>query len=86
MIRQVQHPREHVVRKQTDVVGEHAEDEPVDKVRDRLRVVPCAALIFGATAATPVAQPRALWERQRIAQAAGLTSGIGRGESGRTDG
>ena len=34
-----QHPREHVVRKQADVVGEHAEDEPVDEVRDRLRLV-----------------------------------------------
>ena len=29
-----QHPREHVVRKQADVVGEHAEDESVDEVRN----------------------------------------------------
>ena len=35
-----------------------------------------AAFIFGVAAATPVAQPRALRERQRIAQAAGLTPGI----------
>ena len=34
-----QHPREHVVWQQTDVVGEHAEDQAVDEVRDRLRVV-----------------------------------------------
>ena len=45
-----------------------------------------AALIFRVAAAAPVAQPRALWERQRIAQAAGLTPGIGRGERGRTGG
>ena len=45
-----------------------------------------ATLIFGVPAATPVAQPRALWERRRIAQAAGLTPGIGRGEWGRTGG
>ena len=38
-----QHPREHVVRQQADVVGEHAEDEPVDEVRDRLRVVAAIA-------------------------------------------
>ena len=31
---------------------------------------------------TPVAQPRALWERQRIAQAAGLTPGIRLGRVG----
>ena len=42
-----QHPREHVVRKQTDVVGEHAEDEPVDEVRDRLRIVPALAQRLG---------------------------------------
>ena len=35
-----QHPREHVVRKQADVVSEHAEDEPVDEVRDRLGSCP----------------------------------------------
>ena len=35
-----QHPREPVVREQTDVVAEHAEDEAVDGVRDRLRIVP----------------------------------------------
>ena len=34
-----QHPREHVARQQADVVGEHAEDEPVDEVGYRLRVV-----------------------------------------------
>ena len=45
-----------------------------------------AAHIFGVAAATPVAQPRALWERQRIAQAAGLTPGIGWGEWGRPGG
>ena len=28
-----QHPREHVVRKQADIVAEHAEDESVDEVR-----------------------------------------------------
>ena len=38
-----QHPREHVVRQQADVVGEHAEDEPVDEVRDRLRIVAAPA-------------------------------------------
>ena len=38
-----QHPREHVVRQQPDVGGEHAEDEPVDEVRDRLRVVAALA-------------------------------------------
>ena len=42
-----QHPREHVVRKQADVVGEHAEDEPVDEVRHRLRVVPALAQRLG---------------------------------------
>ena len=35
-----QHPREHVVREQADVVGEHAEDQAVDEVGDRLRGVP----------------------------------------------
>ena len=35
-----QHPREHVVRQQADVVGEHAEDQAVDEVGDRLRVMP----------------------------------------------
>ena len=35
-----QHPREHVVRQQADVLGEHAEDQAVDEVGDRLRVVP----------------------------------------------
>ena len=39
-----------------------------------------AALIFGDAAPTPVAQPWALWERRRMAQAAG------RGEWGRTGG
>ena len=34
-----QHPREHVAGQQAHVVGEHAEDEPVDEVRDRVRVV-----------------------------------------------
>ena len=34
-----QHPREHVVRQQANVVGEHAEDQAVDEVRDRLRIV-----------------------------------------------
>ena len=38
-----QHPREHMVRQQADVVGEHAEDEPVDEVRDRLRVMAALA-------------------------------------------
>ena len=38
-MRKPQHPREHVVRQQPDVVGEHAEDEPVDEVGHRLRVV-----------------------------------------------
>ena len=38
-----QHPREHVVWKQADVVGEHAEDQPVDEVRDPRRVVPALA-------------------------------------------
>ena len=42
-----QHPREHVVRKQADVVGEHAEDEPVDEVRDRLRFVAALAQRLG---------------------------------------
>ena len=28
-----QHPREHVVRKQADIVAKHAEDESVDEVR-----------------------------------------------------
>ena len=42
-LRMAQHPREHVVRQQADVVGEHAEDEPVDEVRDRLRVVAAIA-------------------------------------------
>ena len=37
--RMPQHPREHVVRQQADVVGEHAEDQPVDEVRHRLRIV-----------------------------------------------
>ena len=37
--RMLQHPREHVPRQQADVVGEHAEDEPVDEMRHRLRVV-----------------------------------------------
>ena len=34
-----QHAREHVIGQQPHVVGEHAEDEPVDEVRDRLRIV-----------------------------------------------
>ena len=34
-----QHPREHVVRQQADVVGEHAEDQAVDEVGDRLGIV-----------------------------------------------
>ena len=42
-LRMAQHPREHVVRQQADVVGEHAEDEPVDEVRDRLRIVAAPA-------------------------------------------
>ena len=42
-----QHPREHVVRKQANVVGEHAEDEPVDEVRDRLRFVTALAQCLG---------------------------------------
>ena len=43
--RMAQHPREHVVRKQADV-GEHAEDETVDEVRDRLRFVTALAQLF----------------------------------------
>ena len=42
-----QHPREHVVRQQADVVGEHAEDQPVDEVGDRRRVVPALAKRLG---------------------------------------
>ena len=42
-----QHPREHMVRKQADVVGEHAEHEPVDEVCDRLRIVPALAQRLG---------------------------------------
>ena len=34
-----QHPREHVVRKQADVVGEHAEDEPIDELLALVRLV-----------------------------------------------
>ena len=34
-----QHPREHVLWQQPNVVGEHAEHQPVDEVRYRLRVV-----------------------------------------------
>ena len=34
-----EHPAEHVVRQQPRVLGEHAEDEPVDEVRDRLGLV-----------------------------------------------
>ena len=35
----VQHPREHAVRQQADVLREHAEHQPVDEMRDRLRIV-----------------------------------------------
>ena len=35
----LQHPREHAVRQQADVFGEHAKHEPVDEVGDRLRFV-----------------------------------------------
>ena len=34
-----QHPGEHVSGQQAHVVGEHAEDEPVDEVRDHGRIV-----------------------------------------------
>ena len=37
--RLLQHPREHVIGQQAHVVGEQAEHEPVDEVRDRVRVV-----------------------------------------------
>ena len=37
--RLLQHPGEHVAGQQAHVVGEHAEDEPVDEVRDRVRVL-----------------------------------------------
>ena len=37
--RLLQHPGEHVAGQQAYVVGEHAEDEPVDEVRDRVRIV-----------------------------------------------
>ena len=42
-LRLPQHPREHVIRQQAHVVGEHAEDEPVDEVRDRVRIVAALA-------------------------------------------
>ena len=42
-----QHPREHVVRQQADVVGEHAEHQPVDEVRDPLRVVAALSQCLG---------------------------------------
>ena len=38
--RLVQHPPEHLVRQQPHVLGEHAEDQPVDEVRHGLRLVP----------------------------------------------
>ena len=38
--RLVQHAPEHLVRQQPHVLGEHAEDQPVDEVRHRLRLVP----------------------------------------------
>ena len=37
--RLLQHPGEHVAGQQAHVVGEHAEDEPVDEVRHPVRVV-----------------------------------------------
>ena len=37
--RLLQHPREHVIGQQAHVVGEHAEHEPVDEVRDGMRIV-----------------------------------------------
>ena len=42
-----QHPREQVVRKQADVVGEHAEDEPVDEVHDRRQFLAALAQRLG---------------------------------------
>ena len=36
-----------MIRKQADVIGEHAEDEPVDEVRNRLRIVPAGARRLG---------------------------------------
>jgi len=38
-----EHAAEHLARKQIDVLGEHAEDEPVDEMRDRLRRVAAVA-------------------------------------------
>ena len=38
-----EHTGEELVRQEADVLGEHAEDEPVDEVGDRLRVVPAGA-------------------------------------------
>ena len=38
-LRLSQHPGEHVIGQQAHVVGEHAEDEPVDEVRDHGRIV-----------------------------------------------
>ena len=35
----LKHPREHVVRQQADIFGEHAEDQPVDEVRHGLWLV-----------------------------------------------
>ena len=37
--RLIQHAREQLVGQQTNVLGEHAEDQPVDEMRDGLRVV-----------------------------------------------
>ena len=41
--RLLQHPREHLAGQQTHIVGEHAEDELVDEVSDRLGIVPAFA-------------------------------------------
>ena len=43
----LQHPPEHVVRQQAHVLGEHAEHQPVDEMRDGLGVVAALAEPLG---------------------------------------
>ena len=45
--RLLQHPREHAVRQQADVLGEHAEHEPVDEMRHDPRVVAALSQSLG---------------------------------------
>ena len=49
--RLLQHPREHLAGQQTHIVGQHAEDELVDEVSDRLGMLLDRAPAVGLPAA-----------------------------------